>query len=38
MKGQRLGTEEETENCSKKLIVEKGKLEKFVDHLAVFEV
>ena len=35
---QRLGTEEEIENFSKKYIVYKGKLKKYIDHLAVLGV
>ena len=35
---QQLGTEEEIENFSKKFIVEKGKLKKYIDYLAVLEI
>ena len=38
MTEQRLGTEEEIENFSKKFIVEKGKLKKYIDHLAVLDI
>jgi hypothetical protein len=38
MMEQRLGTDEEIENFSKKYIVEKGKLKKYIDHLAVLDV